>query len=62
MEWVRSFIKNWKHMRATDPVYKCAVYLDKENGSCSHVDGYLCDMETCNILSDYLADQQEQNR
>lgn len=40
-------------MRETDPVYNCDVYLDKENGSCSHVDGYLCDMETCQILKDY---------
>ena len=30
-----------------DPVRHCDVY--KEQG-CSHVDGFLCDMETCDIL------------
>ena len=29
-----------------DPVKHCDVY--KEDG-CSHVDGYLCDFETCDI-------------
>jgi hypothetical protein len=31
----------------SDPVQNCDVY--KKIG-CSHVDGMLCDMKTCNIL------------
>ncbi len=30
-----------------DPVYRCKVYLDKEGGSCAHVDGPLCNFDTC---------------
>ena len=37
-------------MTENDPVYHCLVY--REIG-CAHVDGYLCDMETCDILRDY---------
>ena len=37
-------------MTENDPAYHCLVY--REIG-CAHVDGYLCDMETCDILRDY---------
>ena len=44
---------NWvKQVRAKDPVYSCEVY--KKEG-CSHVDGFLCDMEKCEILESYKA-------
>jgi len=36
--------------RTFDPVYNCEVH--KEIG-CSHVDGMLCDMKTCDILQEY---------
>tara|TARA_R110000787_G_scaffold62470_3_gene141262 strand:+ start:1337 stop:1516 length:180 start_codon:yes stop_codon:yes gene_type:complete len=36
--------------KENDPVRSCDVY--KKIG-CSHVDGYLCDMKTCDILKDY---------
>jgi hypothetical protein len=39
--------------RSDDPVHSCEVYLDKENGSCAHVDGMLCDFPTCKILKEY---------
>jgi len=40
----------------SDPVYKCIVYTSI---GCSHVDGYLCDMSTCNILKDFKKDAKE---
>lgn len=33
-----------------DPVRECKFYKDH---GCSHVDGYLCDIETCNIRKEY---------
>ncbi len=38
-----------------DPVRHCEVYRKE---GCSHVDGYLCHMETCDILEKFL---QEKN-
>jgi hypothetical protein len=37
----------------TDPVKRCPVYLDKEHGSCSHVDGPLCDWPDCSMVEKY---------
>jgi len=39
-----------KQARLTDPVHSCDVH--KQIG-CSHVDGYLCNVNTCDILSNY---------
>lgn len=51
-------IINWfKNLRSNDPVYSCTVY--KRLG-CSHVDGMLCDMETCTILEEYKLRELEQ--
>ena len=36
--------------KGNDPVYLCEYY--KKNG-CSHVDGMLCNMKSCNILGDF---------
>lgn len=33
--------------RSNDPVYSCSYHKEHK---CSHVDGYLCEMKTCNIL------------
>jgi len=42
---------NWiKSLNTTDPVYHCEVY--KEIG-CVHIDGYLCDLETCTMRLHY---------
>ena len=41
-----------------DPVLYCLVY--KEIG-CTHVDGYLCDMETCDILSKYKCNKVQKS-
>lgn len=35
---------------SNDPVKNCDVY---KNEGCAHVDGFLCNMQTCNILRDY---------
>lgn len=51
-------ILNWfKNLRSNDPVYSCTVY--KRQG-CSHIDGMLCDMETCTILEEYKLRELEQ--
>lgn len=51
-------ILNWfKNLRSNDPVYSCTVY--KRHG-CSHVDGMLCDINTCNILKNYKLRELEQ--
>ena len=40
----------------TDPVYHCDVY--KTEG-CSHVDGFLCDYEKCEIRLDAIRKKSE---
>lgn len=50
----------------TDPVKHCNVYKDKANGSCAHVDGPLCNFNTCNMRLDYdkpseLREQYDRN-
>ena len=50
-------IKWFKNLRSNDPVYSCIIY--KRHG-CSHVDGVLCDMKTCNILEEYKLREMEQ--
>lgn len=39
--------------RSNDPVYGCNLYHDKDAGSCTHVDGLLCDFPKCSMLSEY---------
>ena len=43
--------KGWERDKFVpeDPVKDCPYYRDK---GCDHVDGFLCDMETCKILKD----------
>ncbi|CAK0780922.1 hypothetical protein CCP4SC76_7640010 [Gammaproteobacteria bacterium] len=41
-----------------DPVKNCEVYLDKEAGSCCHVDGPHCDMEDCEIRFQYHKEER----
>jgi len=43
--------EKFRKMRNGDPVRHCEVY--KEIG-CAHVDGYLCDMGTCDIREKFL--------
>lgn len=51
-------VLNWiKNINSNDPVYKCRVYKNK---GCSHIDGYLCNIKTCNILEDYKIRELEQ--
>ena len=44
--------------RSDDPVYSCDLYRDKEAGSCAHVDGPLCDVPKCSMLSDYRREKE----
>lgn len=39
-----------------DPVKRCEVY---RGIGCTHVDGYLCDMNTCDIRQKFLNDTLE---
>jgi len=41
-----AIIRWFKSIHANDPVHACHFY--KKNG-CSHVDGMLCDMDTCTM-------------
>lgn len=36
--------------RLNDPIYNCKLYKEK---GCSHVNGYLCNMKTCEMLAQY---------
>jgi hypothetical protein len=47
---LKNLIKKLKGIRENDPIYNCQVY---NTVGCSHVDGLLCDMETCNILKEH---------
>ena len=42
---------NFFRQTMSDPVRHCDVY--REDG-CSHVDGYLCDFETCDIRLEWV--------
>lgn len=46
MNWLKKIWVSFKSIHKNDPVKKCTVY--KKLG-CSHVDGYLCNFETCSI-------------
>lgn len=46
---IRSALDSLGPMIKLDPVRHCQVY--KHHG-CSHVDGFLCDVKTCNISVD----------
>ena len=37
-----------------DPVTHCPVYKAE---SCPHVDGYLCEVETCDIITNWVRDR-----
>jgi hypothetical protein len=37
-------------MRANDPVHVCTKY---QKEGCAHVDGFLCDVQTCSIRKRY---------
>jgi hypothetical protein len=37
------------------------VYRDKENGSCAHVDGPLCDFPDCSLRKQYLEEKRNGN-
>ena len=46
------------YMRDKAPVRHCDVY--KEIG-CAHVDGYLCNMSDCDILSGYKCEKVQKS-
>ena len=50
-EDVKRLIENLEKAIMSDPVRYCEVYRDI---GCTHVDGYLCDMETCDIRRKFL--------
>jgi len=36
--------------RTTDPLRDCSLY---KNEGCSHVDGFLCEVSSCEMLKEY---------
>ena len=50
-EDVKRLIEHFQKALLSDPVKYCQVY--KEIG-CAHVDGYLCDMRTCDIRQKFI--------
>lgn len=44
-----------RRRNTSDPVYHCRKYTDQ---GCPHVDGWLCDMEVCEQLQDYLDEEE----
>lgn len=48
---VQRLIENLEKAIMSDPVRYCEVYRDI---GCTHVDGYLCDMNTCDIRQKFL--------
>ena len=40
-----------------DPVYHCLLYIYE---GCNHVDGYLCDYDTCKMRIEWLAKHPEE--
>lgn len=60
-EALKAFLNAFKWPEfSPDPVKECPVYLDKENGSCAHVDGFLCDFPDCSMIKDYRAQKNNQ--
>ena len=53
-EDVQRLIENLEKAIMSDPVRYCEVYRDI---GCTHVDGYLCDMETCDIRRKFLLEK-----
>jgi hypothetical protein len=50
-EDVNRLIENLEKALRKDPVKHCEVY---RGIGCTHVDGYLCDMRTCDIRQKFL--------
>lgn len=49
MNFLRDLFKRWSEYKLNDPVRNCKVY---KLFGCSHIDGMLCDMKTCDIRSE----------
>ena len=58
---IKNYYNKLKESYKNDPVRHCAAYKDIDNGSCAHVDGYLCNMRTCNILKEYSENTTNKN-
>ena len=51
---VQRLIEILENSLLSDPVRYCEVYRDI---GCTHVDGYLCDMRTCDIRQKFLLEK-----
>ena len=58
---IKTFFRITAEYQQTDPVQYCEFHRDN---NCVHVDGYLCNADTCNTRTDYqlelLARQKHQ--
>jgi len=53
---VRKFMRHVVQPDPHDAMAQCAVYI---KDGCSHVNGYLCNMNTCSILNKYKETKNE---
>lgn len=51
---VTKIIRWIKEVRASDPAYNCELHRD---AGCAHIDGSLCELETCGIRAAYITGQ-----
>jgi len=56
---IKTFFKITEEYQKTDPLYCCEFH--KQVG-CTHVDGILCDVNTCNTRTDYQLQLLEQEK
>ena len=59
LKWFREFLELFRWPDYPDPVKDCPVYLDKEYGSCCHVDGPICPFPKCSMIDEYHVKKQE---
>ncbi len=56
---VKTFFRITAEYQQTDPLHYCEFH--KQVG-CTHVDGFLCDVNTCNTRTDYQLQLLEQEK
>ena len=56
---VKTFFRITAVYQQTDPAQYCEFHRDN---NCAHVDGYLCDVNTCNTRTDYQLQLLEQEK
>ncbi len=55
---IKNIIRSFNVQPKTDPMYICDLYKDK---GCVHLDGFLCNLETCKELKEYRILKEKRN-